>query len=413
MPRFLMCWEFGGALGHAARLKPVAQGLMARGHTVDMALREIVHTHSMLADLMRHAGMRVLQAPLWMHQTVGVPNPTISLSEILMGNGYLRADTLAALVAGWQSLMALTQADVVVADYAPTATLAARILGIPVATLSGGFSMPPDVSPLPAFRIWEPIAAGRLAHYERQVLAVVNTVLQDQGAAPLSRLTQALHGDLPLLCTWPELDHYQRGTLPEGQAWLGPNFLPSAGQIAPEWPAGDGPCVFAYVRSTHPDHAAVLQALVQAGCRTLCYMPEVAAGQPPPVASPRIHYAPGPVNLGQALRQCQLTVCHAGEATIAQSLLAGVPLLLLPAHAEQFLMASRVEATGAAINVAARQRPAPLPALVQALLTQPGHRLAAQTLAARYAGFSHEVQVEALVTAIEGLAITDGRAGGP
>jgi UDP:flavonoid glycosyltransferase YjiC (YdhE family) len=36
------------------------------------------------------------------------------------------------------------------------------------------------------------------------------------------------------------------------------------------------------------------------------------------------------VSLPQALAQADLCVCHAGEATLAQSLLAGVPLLMLP-----------------------------------------------------------------------------------
>jgi hypothetical protein len=131
MARFLLSWEFGGGLGHAGRFKPLAQALMQRGHQVDLMLRDIVHTRALLADL----DVRVLQAPVWLHQTVGVPTPTISLAEILMGNGYLQAGTLAGLVAGWQTVMDMLRPDVVVADYAPTATIAARIAGIPVATV--------------------------------------------------------------------------------------------------------------------------------------------------------------------------------------------------------------------------------------------------------------------------------------
>jgi hypothetical protein len=272
------------------------------------------------------------------------------------------------------------------------------------ATLSGGFSMPPDVAPLPPFRTWEPIAAGRLEHYDGLVLGTVNAVLAAQGAKPLSRLSELLHGDLPLLCTWPELDHYGRDTLPEGQSWLGPNILPSAGKAPPTWPAGDGPCVFAYVRGTHPDHLALLQALAQAGCRTLCYMPEVGAGQPVPLASPLIHYATSAVNLREALPQAQFTVCHAGEATIAQSLMAGVPLLLMPMQAEQYLMACRGEALGVCLNAAARPRPTPFKAMIDALLHQPSYRAAAQTVAQRYAGFSHEAQVETIATLVASLS---------
>lgn len=398
MARFLLCWEFGGGLGHAGRLKPLAEGLMQAGHTVDLALREIVHTRALLQDL----GARVLQAPLWTHQTVGLPHPTVSLAEILIGNGYLRADTLDALVAGWRSLMNLTRPDVIVADYAPTATLAARILGIPVATVGLGFYLPPEATPIPPFRIWEPITPGRVAYADRTVRETVNQVLRDQGARPVTHLAEILRGDLPLLCTWPEMDHYQRGALPAGQRYHGPNFLPSWGET-PVWPEGQGPQVFAYLRTTHPDHAALLQALADAGCRTLCYMPEVAAGKPPPVVSPHIRYSAGPVHLGQALPACKLVICHGGEATLAQALLHGVPLMLLPTQAEQFLMSQRMEDAGVAINVAARPRPSAFGPMLDVLLKQPGHAAQARALAQRHAGFSHAAQTRELVTAVTSL----------
>lgn len=398
MARFLMCWEFGGGLGHAGRFKPLAQELMRRGHEVDLVLRDVVHTRSVLRDL----DVRVLQAPLWLHQTVGVPEPTISLAEILMGNGYLLPDTLAGLVGGWQGLMSLTRPDVVITDYAPTAAIAARTHRLPVASVGIGFCMPPDVSPLPPFRTWEPIQPDRVDHYDKLVLGTVNSVLREQGAAPVGKLADIFLGDAALLCTWPELDHYERGPLGPGQRYLGPTFLPSAGE-PPVWPEGAGPCVFAYVRSTHPDHVALLQALARTACRTLCYLPEVAAGKAPPVTAPNIRYARGPVNLGQTLRQAQLAICHAGEATLAQAILAGVPVLMLPTQAEQFLLALRVEASGAGVNVATRPRPTPFQPLLNQMLFEPAHREAARALAARYKDFTHEGQTIALVDAFEGL----------
>jgi UDP:flavonoid glycosyltransferase YjiC (YdhE family) len=63
-------------------------------------------------------------------------------------------------------------------------------------------------------------------------------------------------------------------------------------------------------------------------------------------------YADAPVSLPQALAEGDLCVCHAGEATLAQSLLAGVPLLMLPSHTEQFLNARRVAMSGAGYNAA-------------------------------------------------------------
>lgn len=411
MANYLIGWELGGGLGHAGRLKPLAAGLQARGHGVTLWLRDLVQTERLLADV----PLPRLQAPLWQHRTVGVPEPQVSLAEILLGCGYLQADHLDALVQGWLAALRLCRADAVLVDYAPTALLAARIAGLPAASIGMGFWLPPAQSPIPAFRDWEPVAPGRVAQAEQRVLASVNSVLQRHGAAPLPALWHLFGGDMPLLCSWPEIDHYPRAPA-EAVQWLGPNFLPDAG-LAPQWPAGAvtagagagaagaGPAVFAYLKAGHPDHALVLQALVGLGCRVLCYMPEVCAGLKPPVSSPKLHYASGPVDLAQAFAQADLCVCHAGQATLVQALLAGVPLLLLPMQAEQFLMARQVERFGAGINAALLRRPTNFKAVLAPLLADGPQRRAAQDFARRHQGFSHAAQVQDLLDRLQTLPL--------
>jgi hypothetical protein len=398
MANYLIGWELGGGLGHAGRLKPLAAGLAERGHGVTLCLRELVQTARLLADL----PLPRLQAPVWQHQTHGLPPTQVSLAEILLGCGYLQAEHLGALVDGWLATLRLTRADALLVDYAPTALIAARIAGVPAASIGMGFWIPPQVQPIPAFRDWEPIAPGRVERAEQQVLASVNGALAQRGAAALGQLSDLFVGDLPLLCSWPEIDHYARPA-DDPTAWLGPNFLPDTG-VAPQWPAGDGPRVFAYLKSGHPDHADLLRALAAQGCRTECYLPEVAGGRPPPVVSPLIHYASGPVDLGQACAQAALMVCHAGQATLVQALLQGVPALLLPMQAEQYPMARQVERSGAGLNAAQRRRPVDWGALLAELLAPDSpQRRGAQAFARRYAGFSHAAQVQGLLDRLEAL----------
>ena len=398
MAHLHFAWELGGGLGHAGRLKPLAQEAMRRGHRVTISLRDLVHTDTVLHDL---AAAR-FQAPIWLHQVHGVPNPQASLAEILLTCGYLSAEALQGLFSGWRSLLGALQPDLLVADYAPTAVLAARSLGLQSAAIGIGFYVPPDTAPLPSLRDWEPIQAGRLESADAQMLGSVNTVLQRIGAAPLQRAAQVLQSDTPLLLTWPELDHYSREQLPPGQRWWGPSMLSQAGEVV-AWPAGSGPKVFAYLKSGHPDHAALLKALVATGCRTVCYMPEVSSGGPPPMTDPLIRYAPGPVDLAVTLPDCDLCICHAGEATLAQSLLAGVPVLLMPMQAEQFLIARRVATTGAGINAAALRRPVDYAALVGSMLGDSTHRTAARAFAQRYADFTPQQHTLNLVDEFERL----------
>jgi UDP:flavonoid glycosyltransferase YjiC (YdhE family) len=398
MKHIHFAWELGGGLGHAARLKPLAQEALRRGHRVTMSLRDLVHTDTVLRDVQAPR----FQAPIWLHTVHGVPSPQVSVAEILLTCGYLNANTLRGLYDGWHSLLGALKPDLLVADYAPTAILAARALGIHSAAIGVAFSMPPDISPVASVRDWEPAQPGRLEAADAQMLRSINAVLGATDTRALTRSAQALQGDSPLLLSWPEFDHYGREQLPSGQRWWGPSMLPQTG-TAPEWPAGGGQAVFAYLKSEHPDHVLVLQALVKLGCRTVCYLPEVASGKPPPVVSPLISYARSPVNLAVALRESELCICHGGEGTFAPALLAGVPVLLMPVQSEQFLISRRVARSGAAINASELRRPLDYVTVIASMLGESSYRFAARAFATRYAGFTIEQQTLDLVDEFERL----------
>ena len=117
MASFLLGWEYGGGLGHAARLLPLAQGLLAQGHRVTLMLRDLALTDGLLRD----SGLERLQTPLWLHKTQGVPDPQASIAEILLATGYLRANDLAGPVQGWRGARRRTRGAGVVWGYAPTA----------------------------------------------------------------------------------------------------------------------------------------------------------------------------------------------------------------------------------------------------------------------------------------------------
>jgi hypothetical protein len=408
MANILLCWELGGALGHAGRLKSLALPLIARGHRVSFALRDLVHTRRLLHDV----DVPKFQAPLWLHRVEGLP-PEASLADILLGCGWIDAGAVHGLVDGWRALMQATDADLVVCDYAPGAVLAARSLGIPSAAVGAGFSMPPAGLPLPPLRDWEPAPRERMAASEARVLDSANKVLARYGgtakAAPFAHAAGLLLGDAPLLCTWPELDPWRR---PAGAGtWYGPNLAPSAAQsatLAPQWPAGEGAKVFAYLNSTHPEHGAMLAALQAAGCRVLCYSPEVASGRNPPLEGPGIAWARKPVNLDAALPECEFAVCHAGDSTVTQALLAGRPLLLLPPATDSFLIARRVREMGAGININELAKPRDWPAIVRMLLEDVRYREAAQAFAQRYAGFDAGRQAALLADALEAACKASG-----
>ena len=149
MSRILVAWELGGGAGHLTNLRIISRALRARGHEIVFALRELSRVKGYF-DL---SDTTVVQAPIWLRRS-RLP-PSLSYAEILNRVGYLDADDLTALLAGWQELLRLVKPDLMIAEHSPTALLAARLEGVRRVALGTGFETPPRVAPMPAIQGFE------------------------------------------------------------------------------------------------------------------------------------------------------------------------------------------------------------------------------------------------------------------
>ncbi|HEX5634945.1 MAG TPA: hypothetical protein VFX50_16995 [Gemmatimonadales bacterium] len=203
MARVAFAWELGGEYGHVVSCTGLAGSLHRRGHSVALMFRELAQ----LALLPETTAYDVFQAPRVEREGLGSLRP-VSYAEILLGCGYADPAVLTRLLEGWRSHFSKWKPDLVVADFAPTALLAARTLGIPRVSYGNGFFNPPRKSPLPPFRVDEPVDPARVARADAAALASVNAALAAMGCPPLERLAQQFETDEDFLCTFPELDHY-------------------------------------------------------------------------------------------------------------------------------------------------------------------------------------------------------------
>jgi hypothetical protein len=119
---------------------------------MDLFGRELLFPRA--EDIIGRHGITMLQAPIWQGALLDPPHPPISYTEILFFYGYLDASRLTAMISAWISLISLIEPDIIIADHAPTALIAARVLGIPRTTMGPGFFLPPDTAPLPSMRPW-------------------------------------------------------------------------------------------------------------------------------------------------------------------------------------------------------------------------------------------------------------------
>jgi hypothetical protein len=331
------------------------------------------------------------------------------------------------MVEAWRNLYRLVCPDLVLFDHAPTALLAARGLDLRRVVLGSGFCVPPDLSPLPNLRPWVngPMSdPARLAADEARVLATANTVLARLGRPPLHRVTQ-LYGEVDetLLLTIPELDHYPPGLRGKGARYWGaignaegePNAecrmmnaeSPLTPALSPEY-RGEGVRgvrVFCYLKNfaALPD---LLAAQRDGGHPTTVVCDGVPRDLRERFAScPTIHFEDRPLDLRRVAEHCDLAVLNAGHGATAAMLLAGVPVLLVPIHLEQGLLARAAvrNTNGAAVEANPKDGPRLVAALNEMLASLPQHTAAARAFAARHASFDPREQVERIAGRVEEL----------
>ena len=339
MARIAFAWELGGEFGHAMACAALARQLHARGHTIAFMFREL-HQLAFLADTSQYD---IFQAPVSVSEGHGEPIPA-SLADILVGCGYDTGRHLTGLLGGWLSLFQRWKPDLVLADFGPTALLAARVLGLRRVSYGNGFSIPPRLSPLPAFRFDEPVAPGRIAQSDARALASANAALARFGGAAMQHLAQQFETDEDFLATFPELDSY--GNRPSTGYW-GPRFSVDSG-VAVQWPEGQGKRVLVYLKKTLPALDALIAALARGPHRVAAFIPELEPARRARLAGASRIVSERPMRLAPLLAECDLFVSQGGNVAVG-ALMSGVPQLVFPSQYEQYITARRLEQIGAGI----------------------------------------------------------------
>lgn len=398
MARIAFAWELGGEYGHVMSCAGLARGLETHGHHISFMFREL----RQLQVIPEAKNYDIFQAPRSIREGVDVNPRPAGFPDILLGCGYGSAMELTGLLGGWRSLLARWKPDMVVADFAPTAMLAARTLGIPCVTYGNGFFIPPKISPLPAFRIDDPVDPVHLALADAKALEHVNIALQHFGAPPLSKLADLLDVTEDFLCTFPELDHYERAS----SGYYGPRVRFDRGADI-EWPADGGKRVFVYVKKEMAQLEALLGIIAGSPHRIVTYIPDLDEARKARLIGRGHVYSPKPLRLDTFLRNCDMLVTHGGE--IATGCLAhGIPALMFPTHFEQYITARRMQQLGSGFWCAPHASSADVDRGWNEVLNNPIYQTSARNFANRYKAFSPAEQRRRIIARIEELLSKGG-----
>jgi UDP:flavonoid glycosyltransferase YjiC (YdhE family) len=376
--RVLFAWEFGGDLGHASRLVPIARELRRLGHEPLFAFRDLTLLGAFAAeDFEWFAAPRLRLPP--------APNASpLSSSDILLNLGYADAPGLSGALRAWLSLLELAKPDLLVADYAPTALLAARSSNVPRLTIGTGFSVPSLAEPIPALRAWHPTDRATLERIDTGLVECVARAFEKlpRGGTSPRTARDVFDAEAHLLCTFPELDPFGPR---EGVEYLGPQGDPESGVDA-AW-TGSSPRVFAYLKPRDTRFGRVVEALAALGGEVHVAAPGLDPIQASALSKGSLRVHAAPLRLDGFLQDADLCVFHAGPGLAARALVAGVPMALLPMHLEQFLVGRRLVDSGVARMLAPEANLPDLAAWLAEAAGNPALKAAARDQAGKHAAY--------------------------
>jgi len=375
----------------------VARALAQRGHQVFIAAREL---HKVQQVARQSDPFIWFQAPIWL-PAVREPNVGRTYCDLLFHCGFLDPAGLLGLVRGWHALFAAIQPDLLICDHAPVSLLSVRNTPIKRMTLGNGFFHPPAISPLPSFRLWEEPNPGLDQQSEDRALHTSNIVLKTIGAHPIRHMHQLFEVDACVLSGRKELDHYQnRGD--QRHRYVGEMAEGEFG-VSPVWNDSGGKKIFAYLKNEYANISELLKLLSEGQHNVLAYVSNIDPELIRQYSSDQLVFSTKSLQMSAVLEQADMVICHAGNGTLSQCLIAGVPTLSLPIFAEQRISGVLVDGMGCGKSIQVGEFPSGYDEALQYLLNDDDCRRHLNRYKDKYAGTGKSNAIGDVVATCENI----------
>lgn len=327
--RVVFCWEMGGNYGHITGFLPIYHELVRQGVEVFCILRERRFSYLLGEQMQAHC----IQAPS--PKCKAENKPLYSYADILAYVGYLNEPVLTRYIADWCELVKEARPDYVIVDHAPTALLAARVLGISTASIGTGFTNPPANKNFPLFFPERPPPQG---YIDEKIVNVVNRALKNLNAPPLSTLSDIFLNTKVFLNTFAELDHY--GSREMAYYW-GPLYSPNIGTKI-QWPTQTDPKIFAYLTPKLPNLLLVLKEIAKLPGYKILHVPGVDAKTLFDSQPLDTHIQTAPLHTGELFETVDLVINHGGVGLSSQCFIRGISQVIIPTQIEQRMLARQM-----------------------------------------------------------------------
>ncbi|MBL7002516.1 MAG: hypothetical protein ISR69_00645 [Gammaproteobacteria bacterium] len=382
----VLAWELGSNYGHLSKMLTLTRPFISKGYKVSFILRDLSHVQQLgVPD-----NINIYQSPFISGKQSAQYAPT-NYSDILLGVGYSDLNKFVGALRGWITLFELLKPDLLICDHSPTALLAAKANGCKVVNFGTGFELVDLHEPFASLRLWEKVPQSSLVAADQSLLIKINKALKLNQKKGYSNLKSAFTVDQSYLCTLPELDPYiGRKNTP----YWGPLMEMGSG-VTPVWPKQDGFKVFVYVR---PDIKIMLHLIKAMMSLNLSVLIHCIGGYTPKIDGiqnlENIHICEKPLNMSEIVKQADLILCHGGHGTVANALLAGIPLLLFPTQQEQKNTAVRLTNLGVALELKGQESQQQLKKKLNSFIKQEQFKSNMNVLKDKYQDFNITELVE-------------------
>ncbi|MCC5985964.1 MAG: hypothetical protein JJU42_16530 [Rhodobacteraceae bacterium] len=283
----------------------------------------------------------------------------------LGARGFRDPETLERRFRWWQEAFWTLRPALVVADFAPTALMAARSLGVPAVALGPAFALPSEHAPA---------TTDPDDPHDRATCALINRTLGPLGAPPIDRLEAVFDCARRYprgLHIWDPFHPRPRWPVISPLASLPPRAGPSRATI------------FAYLSTVELREPAILEAFARVDRPTRLVAPGITPETRARLATnPALALEPAPLSYAEIAASAQVIVCAGQSGMSTLAVLAGIPMLALPQHLEQ---ANNASGAARLPSVRALDKPArsadAILAGIEALWSDPDAQTAARAAA--------------------------------
>jgi hypothetical protein len=324
----LFAWELGAGAGHLVNIRRLAQRLQQHDVRIVAAVTRL-DSIALLDNI-----QEIHRVPDWPDRKIPGETPSsATMTDNFVGAGLNDASAVHDIVAAWDRLFRLVNPSLVIADYAPGASLAARHR-YPLMHIGSGYTLPPhDMDVFPPLHDFSP-----LVHRDEDTMAAINDALRRLGLRELERLPQVFAGDGRLVYSLPAFDPYVSRRSPPADGLL-IDYKPRARDA-------DAQDVFVYISGDTEVRPDVIAAIRPVANRVRIHAPMLGEETQRELVHAGAEIVWGHIALSEALPRCRLVV-HLGSVGFAcEAALAGVPQLSMVTHVERHLTGIALERAG-------------------------------------------------------------------